>query len=472
MTDDPTIADQEYIKGFAALELSPELLQNLQSLGYTEMTPIQAQSLPPILSGKDVIAQAKTGSGKTAAFGLGLLSKLDLPRLRAQFLVICPTRELADQVAKAIRQLARTLANVKVLTLCGGMPLKPQTNSLSHGAHIVVGTPGRLAKHLRTGNLKLDSIKMLVLDEGDRMLEMGFEDEIEAIVEAAPKTRQTLLFSATYPATIQSIVKRIMSRPVMIKVDSSHDDATIEQHFYEVGDAEDRLHALRLLLQQYRPESAVVFCATKAQTKEVCDALFYDGFSTLDLHGDLEQRDRDETLVRFANKSISVLVATDVAARGLDIDAVDVVINYYLSRDVEVHVHRIGRTGRAGSRGVAYSLFNKQEANKVSELQDYLGKPIFGEALPPSEVLDQPRVVATMATIKIKSGKKQKMRPGNILGALTGDNGLNGDQVGKINVYDNASYVAVKRELVKKALKVLGQQKWKGRAIQAWLMKD
>ncbi|MCF7976263.1 MAG: ATP-dependent RNA helicase DbpA [Phycisphaerae bacterium] len=456
---------------FASLNLQADLLNTISSLGFEVMTPIQAQSLPPILAGQDVIGQAKSGSGKTAAFGLGLLNRLDITKCRVQSLVLCPTRELADQVSKVIRQLARTLPNVKILTLCGGLPFRPQASSLEHGAHIVVGTPGRVGKHLRKGLLSLTHLTTLVLDEGDRMLDMGFQDELDAIIEQAPTRRQTLLFSATYPEKIQSIAERIMIKPVMVKVASTHDSTSIEQHFYEV-DQDERMSSLRRLLHHYRPESSVVFCATKIEAQEVSDALAYSGFSTLALHGDLEQGDRDETLVRFANKSVSILVATDVAARGLDIDSIDVVFNYHISRDFEVHVHRIGRTGRAGSKGLACSLYSEKERTKISELQAYLEQTLESEPLPPFPPLDTPKMEAAMATIKIGSGKKQKVRAGNILGALTGENGLEGTQVGKIHIFDHRSYVAVTRDAVPKALKKLGEEKWKGRPIQGWLIKN
>jgi len=456
---------------FSSLNLQSDLLNNIASLGFEAMTPIQAQSLPSILAGKDVIGQAKSGSGKTAAFGLGLLEKLDTTKCRVQALVLCPTRELADQVAKVTRQLARTLPNVKILTLCGGLPFRPQASSLEHGAHIVVGTPGRVGKHMRKGTLTLTHLTTLVLDEGDRMLDMGFQDELDAIIEQVPTCRQTLLFSATYPATIQSIAERIMVDPVMVKVASTHDSSSIQQHFYEV-DKDERLSALHRLLHHFRPESTVVFCATKVEAQEVSDALAYSGFNTLALHGDLEQGDRDETLVRFANKSVSILVATDLAARGLDIDSIDVVINYHVSRDFEVHVHRIGRTGRAGNKGLACSLYTEKERTKMSLLQEYLEQIIKSEALPPHPPLDAPKMEALMATLKIGSGKKQKVRPGNILGALTGDNGLEGSQVGKIHIFDHKSYVAVARDAVPCALKKLREEKWKGRPIQGWLIQD
>jgi len=455
---------------FSSLALHTDLLKNISSLGYKAMTPIQAQSLPHILTGKDVIAQGKTGSGKTAAFALGLLNKLDVKKFHVQSLVLCPTRELADQVSKDIRKLARTIHNIKVLTLCGGMPFGPQIGSLEHGAHIIVGTPGRIEEHLRKASLKLDRLNTLVLDEADRMLEMGFQSALDAIIEQTPAQRQTLLFSATFPAQIKSISERIMRDPVMIKAESTHDENIIEQHFYKVNNDEERLTALRLLLLQYRPESAVVFCNTKRETQEVADHLLHDGFSVLALHGDLEQRDRDLTLVRFANKSISVLVATDVAARGLDINALDLVINYHIARDSEVHIHRIGRTGRAGSKGVACSLYSDKEHYKVALLGDYLDRIIEGETLPPASLLNESPDRSKMASIQIDGGRKQKVRPGDILGALTGKGGITGKQVGKIHLFDNRAYVAVQQSVARIALKKLSEGKLKGRSFRARLI--
>ena len=456
---------------FATLNLAPELLANLDSLGYTAMTPVQAASLPLILAGRDVIAQAKTGSGKTAAFGLGLLARLDVQRFRVQVLVLCPTRELADQVAKEIRKLARTIHNIKVLTLCGGMPFGPQLGSLEHGAHIIVGTPGRVEEHLRKGSLVLDNLTTLVLDEADRMLEMGFAPALDAIVDKAPKQRQTLLFSATFPDQIQRIAKRILQQPETVKVESTHDAGSIVQHFYNVGSDDQRLQAVRLLLLQFAPESAVVFCNTKKETQDIADALRQSGFSVAALHGDLEQRERDEVLVRFANKSVCVLVATDVAARGLDIDSIEAVINYQLAHDADVHVHRIGRSGRAGNKGFACSLFTDRDHYKVALIQDYLGQIISAEPLPPRSVLNKAPAEPSMATLQIDGGKKQKIRPGDILGALTGDNGIAGNQVGKIQVFDNCAYVAVQRSAVKAALTKLGDGKLKGRAVRVRLIR-
>lgn len=451
---------------FSSLKLQAALLKNLDSLDYRVMTPIQAQSLPHVLAGKDVIAQAKTGSGKTAAFGLGLLEKLDVKLFRVQSLVLCPTRELADQVAKELRRLARAIHNIKIITLCGGMPLGPQIGSLEHGAHIVVGTPGRIEEHLRKNTLKLNDLNTLVLDEADRMLDMGFQASLDAIIARMPRQRQTLLFSATYPDQIHSMAERVMIEPEMVQVASTHDNASIRQHFFRFEQNKQRLTALRLLLLKYRPGSALVFCNTKRETEEVADELRSDGFSALALHGDLEQRARDQTLVRFANKSASILVATDVAARGLDIDALDAVINYQLARDVEVHTHRIGRTGRAGSKGLALTLFSEKEAYKMERLEEYLDQTIEAENLPPFSLLEKPGYKAPMSTLQIDGGRKQKVRPGDILGALTGKNGIAGKQVGKIHIFDNCCYVAVTRDAARPAYRKLSEGKLKGRSFR------
>ena len=451
---------------FSSLKLQAALYKNLESLDYQVMTPIQAQSLPLVLAGKDVIAQAKTGSGKTAAFGLGLLEKLDVKLFRVQSLVLCPTRELADQVTKELRRLARATHNIKIITLCGGVPLGPQIGSLEHGAHIVVGTPGRIEEHLRKNTLKLNQLSTLVLDEADRMLDMGFQASLDAIIARMPRQRQTLLFSATYPDQIRSMAERVMIEPEMVQVASTHDNASIRQHFFRFEQNKQRLTALRLLLLKYRPGSALVFCNTKRETEEVADELRSDGFSALALHGDLEQRARDQTLVRFANKSASILVATDVAARGLDIDALDAVINYQLARDVEVHTHRIGRTGRAGSKGLALTLFSEKETYKVERLEEYLGQTIEAEKLPPFSLLEKPAYKAPMSTLQIDGGRKQKVRPGDILGALTGKNGIAGKQVGKIHIFDNCCYVAVTRDAVRPAFRKLSEGKLKGRSFR------
>ncbi|KAF7787933.1 ATP-independent RNA helicase DbpA [Pseudoalteromonas rubra] len=452
---------------FSDTQLSSALLENLSSLGYHTMTDIQAQTLPQILAGKDVIGQGKTGSGKTAAFALGLLHNLKVKRFRVQALVVCPTRELADQVAVEIRKLARAIHNIKVLTLCGGAPMGPQIGSLEHGAHIVVGTPGRIEEHLRKGRLNLDEVNTFVLDEADRMLEMGFEEALDCIVSHCPQQRQNLLFSATYPAKIEQLVGHIMRDPVKVEVVAQHDHSTIEQHFYEVADNNERDTTLHKLLRQFQPKAAVVFCNTKAQCQDISELLQSYGFDCAALHGDLDQKDRDKTLVRFANRSLTVLVATDVAARGIDVDHVDMVINYHIAHDPEVHVHRIGRTGRAGKTGVACSLMSYKESHKVNMLEDYLDLRIEPTALPGEQVLSAQINRAPMITIQIDGGKKAKLRPGDILGALTANQALQGDQIGKIKVTAMSSYVAVKRKYANQAVKMISEGKMKGRNFRA-----
>ncbi|ASG00767.1 ATP-dependent RNA helicase DbpA [Vibrio anguillarum] len=456
---------------FSTVNLQPELLSNLDTLGYTKMTPIQALSLPTILAGKDVIGQGKTGSGKTAAFGLGVLSNLNVKRFRVQALVLCPTRELADQVATDIRTLGRAIHNIKVLTLCGGMPMGPQIGSLEHGAHILVGTPGRILDHLDKGRIDLSELNTLVLDEADRMLEMGFQEALDAIINETPTSRQTLLFSATFPNQIKEIAQRIMREPEMVKVESTHDTSSIQQYFYKVEGTEARDRALELLLLHHQPESAVVFCNTKKEVQSVAEDLHHKGFSVVELHGDLEQRDRDQALVQFANKSISILVATDVAARGLDVDNLDAVFNFELSRDPEVHVHRIGRTGRAGSKGLAFSFFSDSEMHRVAMIDEYMDMPIEPAKLPDASALNNAPYQANMVTIQIDGGKKQKVRPGDILGALTSNDGIDGQYVGKINMLPMRSYVAVHKSVAKKALKKMESGKMKGRQFRARLLK-
>ena len=451
---------------FSSLALSKAQLANLTSLGYHSMTPIQAQSLPAILQGKDVIAKAKTGSGKTAAFGLGLLNKLNPRFFGVQVLVICPTRELADQVGKEIRRLARATSNIKLVLLCGGKPIGPQVGSLAHGAHIVVGTPGRIQDHLRKSTLKLDGLTTLVLDEADRMLDMGFIDVMQDIIDQTPSSRQTLLFSATYPDTIQQISRRFQKRPLMVTVESGHQPSVIEQLFYEVKKHE-RNDSLLALFEHYKPDSTVVFCHTKKQCDEVAVWLREHDIEALAIHGDLEQRERDQVLVRFANNSCSVLVATDVASRGLDIKSLQAVINYELPRDPDTYVHRIGRTGRAGEKGIALSLFTEAEQTRVKAIASYQKKPSIIDVPESLERDSSFKLQPRMVTIQLDSGRKDKLRPGDILGALTGEAGLIGSQIGKIDIFDMSSYVAIERSALRQAMNYLSEGKVKGRSIRA-----
>ncbi|NYT22911.1 ATP-dependent RNA helicase DbpA [Alcaligenaceae bacterium] len=448
---------------FSTLPLPPAQLDNLAQMGYAAMTPVQEQSLPTILEGRDLIVQARTGSGKTAAFGLGIMHRLNPDRWVAQALVVCPTRELSEQVAAELRRLARSEGNIKVLTLTGGASARPQVESLRHGAHIIVGTPGRLLDHISRRTLDLSAVHTLVLDEADRMVDMGFFADVMEIAEACPVQRQTLLFSATYPDSIREDAGRLLRQPEMIRVDVSHGDGRIEQHFYEIEDAK-RLEAVATLLRHFQPESALLFCNTKAACADLAAYLRREGFSALALHGDMEQLDRDDVLVQFSNHSCNILVATDVAARGLDIPLLPMVLNVELARDPQVHIHRIGRTGRMQETGRALSLCGPEERHIASRTEKLLEHPLDWRPLPRLNKASMGRPVrAPMATLLVLGGKKAKLRPGDLLGALTGDGGLTRDQVGKINITDQVSYIALDRDIARSAFPRLSNILIKGR---------
>lgn len=451
---------------FSSLPLSSNFVANLDTLGYKQMTAIQAQGLPHVLAGKDLIAKAKTGSGKTATFGIGLLQSINPRFFGVQALVLCPTRELADQVGKELRKLARSTPNIKLVLLCGGKPFAPQKGSLEHGAHIVVGTPGRIQDHLSRGTLTLSGIKTLVLDEADRMLDMGFQEVINEIIGQTPRARQSLLFSATYPEAIDQMCQSILQNPVKVTVESEHHHAVIEQSFYQVK-SHQRNQALLTLFEHYQPDTALVFCHTKIQCDELARFLHQNQVEALAIHGDLDQRERDQVLVRFANHSCSVLVATDVAARGLDIKSLQAVINFELPRDPEIYVHRIGRTGRAGETGIALSLFTEQEQMRVKAIENWQDKPCQIKALESLQGSSGFTLQSAMVTIQLDCGRKNKIRPGDLLGALTGDAGLAGSQIGKIDIFDLSCYVAIERSAVAKALQYFANGKVKGRSVRA-----
>ena len=457
---------------FATLALAPATLANLEQLGYLEMTPIQAACLPVALAGTDLIAQAKTGSGKTAAFALALLAKLNPRWFSVQAMVMCPTRELADQVTVEIRRLARAQDNIKVVTLCGGIALRGQRASLENGAHIVVGTPGRIMDHLERGYLVLDGLNTLVLDEADRMLDMGFFDDISKVVQQTPKMRQTLLFSATYPEGIEKLARQFMRTPQQIKIEAPQAQSQIEQRFYEVTRA-NRLETVGKLLMHFRPVSTLAFCNTKQQCKDLVDLLQQQGFNALALFGELEQRERDQVLAQFANRSCSVLVATDVASRGLDINQLEAVINVDITPDPEVHVHRVGRTGRAGASGLALSLASMNDMGAVGKIEQYqhFSSTWFGlETLTPAS---SDPLLATMVSLQILGGRKEKIRPGDVLGALTNDEGgpaYTREQIGKIQVTEFCTFVAVDRNIAKAACAKLNAGRIKGKSVKVRMM--
>lgn len=451
---------------FSSLTLHPATLNNLQALGYEQMTPIQAASLPLTLAGKDLIAQASTGSGKTAAFGLPLLERMNQRWFAVQGLVLCPTRELADQVATEIRRLARAQENIKVVTVYGGVPTRNQIASLENGAHIVVGTPGRVMDLMDRGALDISNIQTLVLDEADRMLDMGFYADIATVIERCPAQRQTLLFSATYPDDIAALAQRFMREPEMVKVAAQHSTAKIAQRWYEVP-AKQKLDVVAQMLAHFRPASTIAFCNTKQQCREVVAALQAQGISALALFGELEQRERDEVLVQFANGSCSVLVATDVAARGLDIANLACVINVDVTPDSEVHIHRIGRTGRGDAEGLALNLVAMDEMPHVAKIEQLQER--HSEWFEVSELTPAPggALLPPMMTIQIIGGRKEKIRAGDVMGAMCADFGYAKDQIGKISVNDFSTYVAVDRRIAAQACAKLNNGRVKGKSVRA-----
>ncbi len=453
------------MKSFTKLPLSKAMLKNLKELKYENMTPIQEKSIPSILKGDDILAQAKTGSGKTAAFGIGLLENLNVKRFRIQALVLCPTRELAEQVTGELRRIARFQHNIKLLKITGGLPMYKQEHSLSHEAHIVVGTPGRVLRLLERESLNLKEVKMVVLDEADRMLDMGFIDQIESIIRYAPKNRQTLCFSATFPKEIKALSRSIMKNPHEITVETQHESTVIAQYFYKVA-KQKRIDTILSILGEHHPKSTIVFCNTKDACYRVRSELNKAGLHSLALHGDLEQKERTEVLIRFANGSSRVLVATDVAARGLDINNLGAVINFDLPFEAETYIHRIGRTGRAGEDGLAFSLLVPGEEFRLNEINELTNND-FSIGLPSQEYkIDTMKLQPEMITLSINGGRKNKISAGDILGALTSKNGIEGSDVGKIDRLDFLTFVAVKRESAEKALKVLENGMVKGRRFK------
>ena len=464
--------------GFAALGLSPSLCQVAAELGFAAPTPIQARAIPLLLAGKDLIGQSSTGSGKTAAFALPLLHHLKRDDRRPQALILCPTRELCAQVARDIRKLGRREAGLEVLIASGGQPMSPQLAALERGVHVVVGTPGRVLDHVTRGSLSLAHLATLVVDEADRMLDMGFGEEMEKILSAAPRPRQTIFFSATYPRSIEAMTRAHQQEPVRLSVAESDAPGPPLAHVAYAVEESARLDALLTLLRASPPESAaiIVFCNFKATVARVEQALAGAGLSTTSLHGDLEQRDRDFVMARFRNHSIRVLVATDVAARGLDVDGLDLVVNFELPFQPEIYVHRVGRTGRAGKAGLAVSLVGTQDRAKVKAIEGALGAPLARLALPrpatspEGDLASGPTAPARMETLFVSGGRKDKVRPGDILGALTGEaGGFAGSDIGKIEIHDRFSYVAIAAGSAMRAIEALGAGRIKGKKFKVGL---
>ena len=455
---------------FADLSLRTELLDAVGELGFSEPTPIQAAALPALLQGRDMLGQARTGSGKTAAFGLALLQHIDPSRPHTQALVLCPTRELAEQVADALRQLARRLSNTRITVLSGGRPIRPQLKALSRGSQVVVGTPGRVVDHLRRGTLDPAMLQVLVLDEADRLLDMGFADEVGEVVSRCPRgpRPQTLLFSATYPEAIAQLRAEVLVDPAEVRVESTVSDDILHQRLVRCA-PNRRWETVARLLRHHQPESALVFCETRMDCERLADHLQSQGASARAMHGAMEQRERDDVWVQLANLSLQVVVATNVAARGLDLDALSLVVIAELSPDPASHVHRIGRTARAGKDGLAVSLVaGEREARRLVQIEDFTGSQIPPHDPLPAQLpsFPQPR----FRTVLVLAGRAQKLRKGDLLGALVKDAGLPPEAIGTITLQQTTCAVAIASRHARAAHRFLQRGRVKKTRVRAVLL--
>ena len=438
------------------------LLETLEHLNFTTMTQIQERAIPSVLAHKDILAQSKTGSGKTLAFGLPLVMQTDTDNFAPQHIIITPTRELAQQIADDLRKISVYKANLKILTLYGGVPLRTQADSLKKGAHILIGTPGRLQDHLGKGTLILNGIKTLVLDEADRMLDMGFYDDILKIASNMPKKKQTLLFSATFPSKIETLAKTLLHDPETIKIDTVQETQKIDEIVYTV---QNKQTALMQIIQSSKPESLLIFANTKADVITLAAYLHSQGHDVVDLHGDLDQRERNEAVILFANGTKRIMVATDVASRGLDIKGIDLVINYDLPFDQEIYTHRIGRTGRADATGTAVSLYTAG-SQKTAYILEKAEKGILTSHKDDSAFT----MTSSWKTLCINGGKKNKLRAGDILGTFCKEIGIDNTDIGKITVTDNRIYVSLHEKSIKHVLNTLKKVKIKKKKYIAWIV--
>lgn len=516
---------------FEELNLYPQILRGIEEMGFEEATPIQARAIPVMMEGNDVIGQAQTGTGKTAAFGIPLLQKVDVQDKRTQAIVLCPTRELAVQVAEELRHLSKYMHGVKILPVYGGQDIGKQIRSLKGGTQIIIGTPGRVMDHLRRKTIRCDFVHTIVLDEADEMLNMGFREDIETVLGYLPEERQTVLFSATMPGPILEITKKYQKDAVTIKVVKKELTVpSIEQYYYDVK-RKDKVEVLSRILDVYNPRLSLVFCNTKRMVDEVTSALQGRGYFAEGLHGDMKQVQRDRVMNSFRNGKIEILVATDVAARGIDVDDVEAVFNFDLPQDDEYYVHRIGRTGRAGKSGRAFTFVKGKEVYKIKDIQRYCKAKILAKPIPSMDdvtqiklekimnrigtVIEEEDLTRTIDAVEkyvnesdytamdiaaaflklalggkeeqqaaptefefgdtgaeegmvrlfINIGKKQNVKPGDILGAIAGESGIPGKLVGAIDMYDNYTFVEVPREYGKDVLNAMANAKIKGKTI-------
>lgn len=530
---------------FEELDIRPEIFRAVQDMGFEEATPIQAQAIPVVMTGVDMIGQAQTGTGKTAAFGIPLLQKVDPENRKVQALVLCPTRELAIQVAEELRNLAKYMHGVKVLPIYGGQDMSRQIRSLKGGVQIIIGTPGRVMDHMRRHTIRLNDLHTVVLDEADEMLNMGFREDIETILKDTPEERQTVLFSATMPQAIMEIAATYQKDAQLVKVTRKELTVpNIEQYYYEVR-TKNKDEVLCRLLDLYAPRLSLVFCNTKKKVDELVLELQNRGYFAEGLHGDLKQMQRDRVMQGFREGSTDILVATDVAARGIDVDDVEAVFNYDLPQDDEYYVHRIGRTGRAGRTGKAFTFIVGKEAYKLRDIERYCKTKMKAQRIPSlgdvanvrvenvfrklektieeedltlsvqaiQEYLDKNEATAMdlaaaflkmelgdalgeqqddlaqeqymweseakgkgkgkgrrkddkdMVRLFLNVGKKQKLKPGDILGAIAGESGLSGRAVGSIDMYDKYTFVDVPSKYYKQVIKSMKHAKIKGNRV-------
>lgn len=513
---------------FESLDLTKGITRAISDLGFEEPTPIQIQSIPLIRQGLDVIGQAQTGTGKTAAFGIPILEKVNPSNKAIQAIVLCPTRELAIQVAEEFRKLSRYIHKIKTLPIYGGQPIDRQIRSLKKGVQIVIGTPGRVLDHIRRRTIKLDAVEMFVLDEADEMLDMGFREDIELVLSSTPEKRQLILFSATIPKQILELAEKYQNKPQLVKV--VHRELTvpnIEQVYYEVKER-DKLEVFSRLMDIYNPKLALVFCNTKRKVDELVERFAARGYFVDGLHGDLKQQQRDRVMEKFRNNTIDILIATDVAARGIDVGAVEAVFNYDLPQNEEYYVHRIGRTGRAGKGGLAITFVAGREIHKLKYIQKYTKKRIKFRRIPSLSDVEESRInlfldrvrenieggdlekyvvlverllqeefnsldvaaalmkmtfdldsrntetengytdtgaEAGMVRLFINVGRKQKIRPGDIVGSIAGETGLSGKLIGSIDIHDKFTFVEVPREYASDVLRIMKDNQIKGNRI-------
>ena len=518
------------IERFEELGICPEIQRAVAEMGFEEPSPIQKKAIPVMMEGRDLIGQAQTGTGKTAAFGIPMLQKIDPKNKKLQGIVLCPTRELAIQVADEIRSLAKYMHGIKVLPIYGGQEIVKQIRSLKGGTQLIIGTPGRVMDHMRRKTIKMDDVATVILDEADEMLNMGFREDIETILEGIPHEHQTVLFSATMPKPILDITRKYQKNAEMIKVVKKElTVSNIEQFYYEVK-PKNKEEVLSRLLDIYSPKLSVIFCNTKKQVDLLVTALLGRGYFAAGLHGDMKQEQRDRVMEGFRSGKTDILVATDVAARGIDVDDVEAVFNYDLPQDDEYYVHRIGRTGRAGRVGRSFSFVSGKEVYKLKDIQRYCKTKIYAQKVPSlddvantkmEKVLEQiDSIIANedlttminaiesklngsdltamdiaaaflkmhmgiteevedemdfgdtgaeepgMVRLFINIGKKQKAKPGDILGALAGESKIPGKLIGTIDMYDKYTFVEVPREYAKEVILAMKKNvKIKGKTV-------